>query len=187
MCGWSSVIFDGYVCCSGRRAMSYREPMDGRADWSSLTQLIGVWKGSGRGEFPTIEPFTYREIFEVTEAVAGESLHYRQRTWRTSADPEVMSHVETGFINLAPEATIEILNAQGPNRVELLTGSMERTMLGFSISLRSRSIVGDDRMITSWRELQLATNGFSYSMGMSTTVVPDGAHHLSAELHRQGG
>jgi hypothetical protein len=64
---------------------------------------------------------------------------------------------------------------------------MERTMLGFTISLNSTSIVGDDRMITSWRQWELATDGFSYSMGMSTTVVPDGAHHLSAELHRQGG
>jgi hypothetical protein len=161
--------------------------MDGTADWSCLTQLIGVWKGSGRGEFPTIEPFTYREVFEVTEAVAGESLHYRQQTWRTSTDPEAISHKETGFINLAPETKIEILNAQGSDRVELLTGSMERTMLGFTISLYSRSIVGDDRMITSWRQWELATDGFSYSMGMSTTVVPDGAHHLSAELHRQGG
>ena len=164
----------------------YREAMDGGADWSSLTQLIGVWEGSGRGEFPTIEPFTYREVFEVTEAVAGGSLHYLQRTWRTSADPEAISHIETGFINLAPEASIEILNAQGSDRVELLTGSMERLMLGFTISLRSRSIVGDDRMITSWREWQLATDGFSYSMGMSTAVVPDGAPHLSAELRRQG-
>lgn len=161
--------------------------MDRAAGWTRLSQLIGVWKGSGRGEFPTIEPFTYREVFEVTEAVAGQSLHYRQWTWRTSVDPEAISHIETGFINLAPEAGVEILNAQGTDRVELLSGSMERTMVGFNISLRSKSIVGDDRMIASWREWQLAADGFSYSMGMSTGVVPDGAHHLSAELRRQEG
>lgn len=161
--------------------------MERAAGWTRLSQLIGVWKGSGRGEFPTIEPFTYREVFEVTEAVAGQSLHYRQWTWRTSVDPEAISHIETGFINLAPEAGVEILNAQGTDRVELLSGSMERTMVGFNISLRSKSIVGDDRMIASWREWQLAADGFSYSMGMSTGVVPDGAHHLSAELRRQEG
>lgn len=161
--------------------------MERAAGWTRLSQLIGVWKGSGRGEFPTIEPFTYREVFEVTEAVAGQSLHYRQWTWRTSVDPEAISHIETGFINLAPEAGVGILNAQGTDRVELLSGSMERTMVGFNISLRSKSIVGDDRMIASWREWQLAADGFSYSMGMSTGVVPDGAHHLSAELRRQEG
>lgn len=161
--------------------------MERAAGWTRLSQLIGVWKGSGRGEFPTIEPFTYREVFEVTEAVAGQSLHYRQWTWRASVEPETISHIETGFINLAPEAGVEILNAQGTDRVELLSGSMERTMVGFNISLRSKSIVGDDRMIASWREWQLAADGFSYSMGMSTGVVPDGAHHLSAELRRQEG
>jgi hypothetical protein len=163
----------------------YLDDMDGMANWSSLTRLIGSWKGTGRGEFPTIEPFSFREAFEVIEAVPGESLHYRQRTWRTDANPEAMSHVETGFINVVSGGNVEVLNAQGRNRVEVLTGIMQRTRLGFTMSLRSRSIVHDERMVTSWREWQLATDGFAYSMGMSTTEVPDGAHHLSGQLQRQ--
>jgi hypothetical protein len=163
----------------------YLVGMDGTANWSSLTRLIGLWKGTGRGEFPTIEPFTFREVFEVTEAVPRESLHYRQWTWRTDANPEAMSHVETGFINLASGGNVEILSAQGGNRVEVLTGIMERTKLGFTMSLRSTSIVNDERMVTSWREWHLAADRFMYSMGMSTTEVPDGAHHLSGQLQRQ--
>ncbi|MGI9584258.1 MAG: heme-binding beta-barrel domain-containing protein [Acidimicrobiia bacterium] len=160
--------------------------MDGTASWSALMQLIGFWEGGGRGEFPTIDPFTYDEELTVAEAVPGETLHYLSRTWDTGDDFHPVSHVETGFITLTHDSKVDILNAQGPDRLEVLTGTLEPTMDGFTLVLRSTSITHDARMVTSWREWQLAADAFSYTMGMSTTVVPDGAHHLAAELRRQG-
>ncbi len=161
--------------------------MDVAPTWTLLSRLIGTWQGSGRGEFPTIEAFTYRETFEVVEVVPGRRLHYRQRTWRTSVDPAVPSHVETGFINLSPEGQIELLNAQGSDRVEAMTGTIDETPGGFMLKLASRSLADDDRMLTSWREWTLDGDNLIYTMGMSTTAVPIGSLHLEAELRRFSG
>jgi len=148
-----------------------------------LSLLVGSWEGTGFGEFPTLAPFTYRERLEISNRGPGVA-HYAQETWRSSNAEEARSHIETGFINLSDDGDIEILNAQGSDRVEALTGQWSLNDGVVSFELASAVLAYDDRMIRSWRTLTIADDELSYVMGMATSLVPDGARHLTAALQR---
>ncbi len=149
-----------------------------------LDQLLGRWEGTGSGEFPTLAAFTYRERLDVTEHDVGV-VHYLQRTWRLSANDEVGSHVETGFITVRNDTTVEILNAQGSDRVEVLNGRWSTDDGVVSLELHSAALAHDNRMISSWRNITITEHELSYVMGMSTTAFPNGATHLAATLQRR--
>lgn len=161
--------------------------MDHEEIWTHLSRLVGTWEGSGKGEFPTIDSFSYRELLEVSEVVAGARLHYLQRTWRTNVQPEVPSHVETGFISVTDEGGIELLNSQGSDRVEALLGTVADADDGLVLDFTSRSLADDERMVDSWRTWTVRDDELSYTMGMRTTAVPTGSSHLAATLRRTSG
>lgn len=53
----------------------------------SVSELIGTWRGTGRGEYPTIDAFEYTE--QVTFAEAGKPfLVYVQKTWSPERAPD---------------------------------------------------------------------------------------------------
>jgi hypothetical protein len=158
--------------------------VDGVQVWNSLRKLAEIWEGTGTGDYPTIENFTYRELFEVTVVADRSMLHYLQQTWRTNVTPEAPSHIETGFIIVTPDGAVHVLNAQGPDRVEVLTGRLTPKEDGFVVDLTSTSLANDDRMLESWRRWTLDGDHFSYTMGMRTTALPAGANHLTAVLQR---
>lgn len=148
----------------------------------TLPALVGRWEGTGTVDYPTIDPFTYREVLEVRER---EGLfHYELSTWLTDGAEEVPSHQETGFIRIGDDGTVDMLNAQGSDRVEVLRGKAATEEDVLVLELESVAIAGDDRMIRSWRSLELEGDELRYTMGMATTRVPDGALHLTARLSR---
>lgn len=151
--------------------------------WAALRGLVGAWSGAGSGEFPTLEPFAYRERLGVSEM--DGFLHYVQRTWRQVDGEERQSHVETGFLTIGGAGRVELLCAQGSDRVEALAGDIE--LRGDAVRLDVRSVVGahDPRVLTSWRRLDWEGDELRYEMGMSTTAVPSGSTHLTALLRRE--
>lgn len=158
--------------------------MDASAVWTALLGFVGVWRGSGQGTYPTLESFAYRERLEITDA-GPRSLHYRQDTWRRVGERDVDSHIETGFLNVNDAGQILVLNAQGSDRVEVLRGTLSEDMGVATLDLASMALAFDDRMVRSWRSIRLAGDVLSYTMGMATTAVPDGAIHLVAQLNRR--
>lgn len=158
--------------------------MDLTIAWAALRELVGSWEGTGRGEFPTIDSFAYREVLDITEPHRGELLQYRQQTWRVDGDAETESHIESGFIALHPDGTVEWLNVQGADRAEVLRGQAILNESGLVLELRSIALAHDPRMVRSWRTLRLRENTLTYEMAMATTAVPDGAPHLAARLVR---
>ena len=112
-------------------------------------------------------------------------LHYLQETWRKVDDGEVGSHIETGFLTIADDGVGEILNAQGADRVEVLSGYAEVSGTVVSIDLKSIAVVHDERMVHSWRKLHVDGEELRYTMGMATSSVPQGATHLTAHLTRR--
>lgn len=160
--------------------------MDNNDAVGMLQTLIGTWEGTGAGQFPTMNDFGYREVLEIGGDYEAALLHYKQQTWRLTEGGEAESHTEAGFIGLTDEGTVEITSSQALDRVEVLRGALSPTDSGFSLDVESVSIAHDPRMIRSWRSIVVSADRLSYTMGMATTAVPDGANHLEAELTRAG-
>ena len=110
--------------------------MSASASWADIQKLIGVWVGTGVGEFPTLSPFRYRERLEIVERRV-HVLTYLQETWRTVEGGDVGSHIETGFLRIGEAGVVEVLNAQDSGRVEVLSGHAEGSGSLVSIDLLS--------------------------------------------------
>ena len=150
-----------------------------------LRLLIGEWSGTGRGEFPTIEPFEYLE----TISFAGDQrpfLHYEQKSKRRNAGQTdyIPSHWESGFLRLLPTGEVELVNSQGSGRLERLTGPLEEAETGVILRLRSTAFLNDPRMVETSRRITVDGNSMHYTQTMHTTAVPGPAHHVEAWLHR---
>ncbi|HKY55679.1 MAG TPA: FABP family protein [Anaerolineales bacterium] len=150
-----------------------------------LQLLLGEWSGSGKGEFPTIEPFEYLET--ISYASDGRPvLHYEQKTKRRRAGQAdyVPSHWESGFIRLLPDGQVEVTCAQGGGRLEMLRGTLEEIEKGFILRLRSAAFLNDPRMLETSRTIVLEGDSLHYTQNMHTTAVPGSTHHVEATLNR---
>ena len=151
-----------------------------------LHLLLGEWSGTGRGEFPTIEPFEYLETLVFSED-GRPFLHYEQKTKRRNAGQTdyIPSHWESGFIRLLPDGQVELVNAQGSGRLERLTGSLEATNTGMILRLQSTAFLNDPRMLGASRTITLDGDTLYYTQEMQTTAVLGPTHHVEAKLERR--
>lgn len=148
-----------------------------------VQQLLGQWRGNGTITFPTIPTMEYREELNFARDETHAFLRYEQRTWKKVETGEfVPSHWEIGFWRVLPSGEIEILNAQGGGRVEVLLGNLEPKQNGFVLNLRSLLVANDARMDKTARQFILQDGTLRYTMQMSTTVVPAMTLHVLAAL-----
>lgn len=147
---------------------------------ASLAFLLGSWSGSGRGGYPTMDPFDYGE--RMTFDHVGDSfLLYVQRSWLLSDGSPL--HFERGFLR----------PGDGPGQVELtlahplgLTEVSEGTVTGGDIDLVSREIgrTATGSAVTGLeRRYRIAGDFFRYELDMATETTPM-TRHLAAELRR---
>jgi hypothetical protein len=79
-------------------------------DLNPLAWLVGTWRGKGRGEYQSIQPFEFAH--EVVFNHDGRPfLNYFSRSWIIDADGEIIraSASETGFWRVKPENTLEVV------------------------------------------------------------------------------
>lgn len=152
-----------------------------------LRTLVGTWRGTGRGRFPTIDDFRYREQLEFTAHATEPHLHYEQRTWLVAdgADDGQPSHWESGFLLVQEDGGIELLNAQESGRVEVLAGGLY-ALAGGAHELRLASVVHahDPRVRATSRVLTLGNDELAYEVQMATDQVAARQVHLEARLLR---
>src|SRR5260221_7583394 len=123
---------------------------------SQVSDLLqGTWTGEGRGQFPTVTSFDYRETLVFTRR-DEKTLAYNQRTQkRYDGQTEwLVSHWENGFIRILENDTLELMNVQ-IGRGEVLIGSIESVGDMFRIHFVSKTITNDPRMISSARIFEL--------------------------------
>lgn len=147
-----------------------------------VAQLLGTWRGDGRGEYPTIEDFEYIEELTFTD-VGKPFLQYSQRTWSPAG---MLMHVETGYLRIPSESAMELILAQPTGQTELTQGEFRVTPDGFSAELHSQVLNSESAKqvdaTTRWLELTGDTLTTRFSMaavGISMT------HHLESRLRRQ--
>jgi hypothetical protein len=146
--------------------------------------LEGTWAGEGRGEFPGVTSFDYRERLVFTRR-DDKSLAYEERAQkRYDGQTEwLVSHWESGFMRVLENSELELVSAQ-IGRSEVLIGSIETLDTMIRIHLVSKTIANDPRMISSMRTFELEADTLRYEMGMHTTKVERLTPHIRITLQR---
>ena len=146
-----------------------------------LEFLIGVWRGSGRGCYPTIEPFEYVEEATYTPGPGKPFIIYRQRTRRAGGEGEPL-HSEIGYIRPAAEGEAELVIAQPTGIVEVHTGDVQDQRLDFRTNVVGRSGTAVEVSQVA-RQLEVDGDAMRYRLQMAAVGQPMQVH-LQAELAR---
>ena len=141
--------------------------------------LLGTWRGEGEGQYPSIEPFRYRE--ELRFGHNGKPfLIYTQRT--EAIDSGQPMHGEAGYLRLVGEGRVEFVIAQpigytevslgrvDGQRIEVECASVGRTPTAKPVTSISRSF---------WIEGEMLR--YEVKMGMQGATA---IRHLTASLRR---
>lgn len=156
----------------------------------ALAPLLGTWRGEGRGEYPTIDPFAYGE--EVTFSHVGKPfLAYRQRTWSTETGAPL--HAESGYWRVADDGSVEVVMTHPFGAVEVYTGHLRDGGDGAGVSLRlaTRQVATTPtakRIDAVERDVDVSDDGaeLAYAVRMAAVEQPM-THHLAATLRRNRG
>ncbi len=88
-----------------------------------LAAFVGRWIGTGQGNHPNIEPFTYVETLSLVPVPGRAALAYRSTT--TTPDTGNLIHDETGFVRSLGDGSVELVVAQGSGVVEVSEGLVD--------------------------------------------------------------
>jgi len=150
---------------------------------ASLATLLGSWTGGGRGEYPTIEPFGYRE--EITFGHVGKPfLAYGQKT-RADDDGRPL-HAETGYVRLPAPGRIEIVLAHPTGITEVEEGTVDIQDGALVIEVVTTSIARTTtaKEVTRLeRSFRVDGDELAYTVRMAAVGLPL-QHHLAATLRR---
>lgn len=149
-----------------------------------FTFLEGIWTGGGRGGYPTVQSFDYRETLTFTRR-DEKTLAYDQRTQKRydGQTDWLVSHWESGFLRVLENGELELTSAQ-IGRTEVLMGTVISLDSIIRIHFVSKTITNDPRMICTERIFELEGNALHYEMHMQTTQVDRLTPHLKATLQR---
>jgi len=150
-----------------------------------ISLLEGTWAGEGRGEFPGVTSFDYRETLVFTRR-DEKNLAYQQRAQKhyDGGTEYLPSHWESGFISSLENGELQLVNIQIGGRSEILVGSVESMGGLFRIRFVSKTLNNDPRMVSSTRNFELVGDTLRYDMAMHTTKVEQLTPHLKITLQR---
>jgi THAP4-like, heme-binding beta-barrel domain len=145
----------------------------------ALAFLLGKWQGEGRGDYPTIEEFGYRE--EMTFGHVGKPfVSYTQRTW--ALDDGRPLHTEAGYLRPQPEGRVELVLARPSGLVEVDEGVVSGGRVELTSSLVARTPSAKE--VTEVRRVvDVDGDVMRYQLEMAAVGQPR-QFHLEAELHR---
>jgi hypothetical protein len=149
-------------------------------DIEGLAFLLGTWAGSGRGDYPSIDPFSFEETVTFTHT-GKPFLAYSQRT-KASDDGRPL-HMETGFWRLTGERQVEVVLAHPTGIVEvdegeLANGTLHLRSVCMARTSSAKEVTEIERVLTFDRDV------LRYSLHMAAVGVPLTCH-LEAELVHQ--
>ncbi|MCU1355297.1 MAG: fatty acid-binding-like protein [Acidimicrobiales bacterium] len=153
-------------------------------DIRPLSWLVGTWSGEGRGDYPTIESFSYRET--VTFGHVGKPfLAYGQRTH--ALDDGRPLHAESGFVRLPRPDHAELVLAHPTGVAEVAAGSFSPSTGGGTLRFRTTTIglTATAKAITAVeRDLTIDGDTLHYEVRMAAVGIAL-THHLTATLVRR--
>jgi len=152
-------------------------------DCEPLACLLGTWRGTGSGHYPSIDDFGYFE--EVTFGHVGKPfLSMGQRTRDSSTNNPL--HAESGFLRAVGDGSVELVVAQPSGIVEIDTGPIEPRSGGLELDLESVNVMvaPSAKSVTAVRRLIRVTGDeMVVEMWMAAVGEPL-THHLRSVLTR---
>jgi hypothetical protein len=146
-----------------------------------LAFLLGTWRGTGIGEYPTVESFAYEEELEFGN-VGKAYITFRQRTWVVRAGERLPSHMEFSFWRPRPGGSVEVISAHPNGVAEVEVGRVE----GSRVALWSHRLITSPSakdVVRLEREFAVDADAMTYEVRMEAVGQSLG-RHLRAELHR---
>lgn len=155
--------------------------MDLHPHVAPLAALLGTWRGTGRGSYPTISSFTYTD--EWTFSHLGKPfIAFVQRTWSPEGKP---MHTESGYLRCVGDDAVEIVAALPTGQVELGGGRAE--VSGGVLVVRTDATVSATptakRVDSIVRSFRVDGDALTIEMAMAA-VGQELGHHLGSELTR---
>lgn len=144
-----------------------------------LAFLLGTWRGTGTGVYPTIEDFSYAEEVSFTH-VGKPFVAYAQKT--KAAETGLPLHAEAGYLRPQGDGRVELVLVQPSGIVELLAGTAE----GGDVHLASTAVLGtaSAKPVTATeRRFWLDGEVLRSSVAMAAVGL-ELQHHVVSEMHR---
>lgn len=141
--------------------------------------LLGTWRGTGKGIYPTIDDFTYEEELHFWHA-GKPVMAYASRTW--SPDDGRALHAEMGYWRPQPDGSLEIVIAHSFGLTEIMRGAHSPSMVtlesaSFEATPGAKMVEGEGRV------LELRDGSLHYEMNMAFGAA-EMQNHLIADLRK---
>ncbi|MFF0215630.1 FABP family protein [Streptomyces vinaceus] len=151
-----------------------------------VLHLLGRWRGSGAGEYPTLEQdFRYEQ--EITFSHDGRPfLRYESRAWLVDGAGTALRPAgrESGWWRILPDASVEVVLAHPTGIVETYTGRVGETGVEMSTDTVARTPKAKE--VTAMRRRYAFGDGeLTIEQDMAAMGQPL-THHLRARLRRYG-
>jgi hypothetical protein len=144
--------------------------------------LLGTWRGSGHGEYPTIASFDYSE--EITFAHVGKPfISYVQRT--ALAATGLPAHAESGYLRAVGDDTYEFV-ITSPTGLTEIDRAVLTTKPALRLEVTADVVHGTPsaKSVTALvRRIAVDHDELRYDLSMAAVGQPL-THHLRAELRR---
>ena len=141
--------------------------------------LLGTWRGAGKGEYPTIDPFAYEEEVRFTHN-GKPFLAYTQRTWHPEKGHAM--HGEAGYFRPLEDGRIEIVMVHPTGIVEVQEGTVDGNKVAVSSKLVGKTSTAKE-VTKLERTFEVDGDVLRYEVRMAAVGRPL-QHHLGAELRK---
>lgn len=149
--------------------------------------LVGIWRGTGKGGYPTIEDFDYGQ--QVTFCHDGRPfLRYESRSWILDADGAVVRPAarELGWWRPGAGDGFEVVLAHPTGIAEVYLGrAVTATQWELSTDVVARTSTAKE-VAANHRLYGIVDRALMYAIDMAAVGHPL-TPHLSARLERIGG
>lgn len=154
----------------------------------ALLPLVGVWRGVGEADYPTIDKYRYGQ--QIVFSHDGRPfLHYESRAWLLDENDKVIRQAarETGWWRPQEDDTIEVLLAHATGIVEIYYGKPRNQTsweIGSDIVMRTASA---KEVTAATRLYGIVPNGDLAYVEERAMMGEPLQPHISARLQRVVG
>ncbi len=144
---------------------------------SSLSFLLGIWRGTGKGKYPSIEDFEYGE--EISFSHVGKPfLIYTQRSWDLQNHNGL--HIESGYLRPVGNHRAELVLSQPTGITEMHEGEIISTKVEFS-TLEVSCTPSAKQVSSVKRILEVTGKTLNYNVAIEAVGYPL-LPHLTSQL-----